>query len=142
MTEAQLIALARERGGTVGPSAAETMPKAAKRVGKLKASDGVLFLAACKAHGLPRPYAEFRFHLVRRWLFDWAWTFEKVALEIEGGAWTQGRHTRGKGFTDDITKYNEAVILGWKIIRCTPQDVTTGKVFAWLRRALTPSTGA
>lgn len=98
-----------------------------------------MFLAACKAHGLPEPIPEYQFAPPRKWRFDWFWKGfcgPSVALEIEGGAWTSGRHTRGQGFLDDIEKYNEATILGYRVIRCTPADVESGAAFALVRRAL------
>ena len=66
------------------------------------------------------PEPEFLFHPKRKWRFDYAFPAHKVAVEIEGGVWTKGRHTRGKGYTNDIKKYNEATVLGWRIIRMTP----------------------
>lgn len=66
--------------------------------------------------------SEYRFHPTRRWRFDYANTEHKIAIEIEGGVFTGGRHTRGKGFVNDMEKYNEAVKLGWKILRYTPQQ--------------------
>lgn len=95
-----------------------------------------VFIAACKEHGLPVPQPEWRFHAVRRWRLDWAWINEKVALEIDGGAWNQGRHTRGKGFIADQEKSGQALLLGWKVFHCTPDDVQSGAVFALLRKAL------
>jgi hypothetical protein len=80
----------------------------------------------CRADGLPMPTAELRFTPVRRWRFDWAWPRQRVALEIEGGVWTGGRHTRGKGFLGDIDKYNEAQRLDWKVFRCTPTTIHVG----------------
>jgi len=50
-----------------------------------------------------------------------------LAAEIEGGAWTQGRHTRGKGFIADMEKYNCAVLMGWHILRFTPTQVESGE---------------
>jgi hypothetical protein len=101
-----------------------------------------LFLEQCKAHGLPAPVAEYRFALEigRQWRFDWLFDF--VALEVEGGAFTQGRHTRGQGFVEDIDKYNEAQIMGYLVLRCTPEDIETGAVFGLLKRALGSSEGA
>ena len=65
---------------------------------------------------------EFRFHKVRRWRFDFAIPELKIAIEIEGGSWTQGRHTRGAGFQGDMEKYNTAQLMGWKVLRYTPQQ--------------------
>ena len=70
---------------------------------------------------------EYRFHPERRWRFDIAYPAIKVAIEIHGGVYAQGRHTRGKGFTNDREKMNEAHGLGWKVFEFTTQDVENGK---------------
>ena len=81
-----------------------------------------------KAAKLPPPVREYRFARGftdpftqqtkdRLWRFDFAWPDQKVALEIEGGAWVSGRHTRGAGFENDCEKYAAALLLGWKVIR-------------------------
>lgn len=44
-----------------------------------------------------------------------------IAVEIEGGVWTGGRHTSGSGFLGDMEKYNEAAAAGWRVLRFTPQ---------------------
>lgn len=75
--------------------------------------------------GLPEPSTEYKFHAERRWRFDYAWPDAKVALEVEGGVWVGGRHTSAKGFLNDIEKYNAATVLGWKVLRCTPQMLRT-----------------
>lgn len=58
----------------------------------------------------------------REWRFDLACPSLKLAVELEGGAWTGGRHTRGKGFLEDMQKYNAAVLAGWKLLRFTPKE--------------------
>lgn len=90
----------------------------------------------CLVRDLPVPVAEYKFFPTRNWRFDWAWPDRKVALEVEGGAWTKGRHTRGQGFLDDIVKYNAAAIAGWTVLRCTPDNVGTGEVFKLLMAVL------
>ena len=42
-----------------------------------------------------------------------------MAVEIEGGAWTGGRHTRPVGYQKDCEKYNAAGALGWTVFRLT-----------------------
>lgn len=74
----------------------------------------------CYAEKLPLPVCEFRFHPPRRWKFDRAWPDRMVCVEIEGGAWIGGRHTRGSGFLKDIEKYNTAIADGWRLFRTTP----------------------
>jgi very-short-patch-repair endonuclease len=78
--------------------------------------------------GLPAPITEYKFHPVRRWRFDFAFPDRKIAVEIEGGVFTQGRHTRGKGFSGDMEKYNAAVLLGWKLLRYTPNHVNFNEI--------------
>lgn len=94
------------------------------------------FLALCKAAKLPQPVMEHRFHDKRRWRFDFAWPEYKVALEVEGGVWVGGRHTRGSGFVKDIEKYNEAACLGWRIIRCQPKQLLTQTTIDTIKRAI------
>lgn len=92
-----------------------------------------LFHAILKQQ-FPGYESEYRFHPKRRWKFDHCWPKAKVALEVEGGVWTMGRHTRGKGFLGDIEKYNEAALLGWKVYRTTPQQVKNGQALELLER--------
>lgn len=94
------------------------------------------FPAACRAAGLPEPVAEFRFHPERRWRLDWAWPDWRLALEIEGGVWTGGRHTRGRGFLGDMEKYNALALAGWRLVRCTPADFRSLRVFTLLGQML------
>lgn len=90
----------------------------------------------CRAYGLPEPEAEVRFHPTRRWRFDWAWRDARVALEINGGVWTKGRHTRGAGYLRDLEKLNAAQLAGWIVLQCQPQDVANGTVAGLLIEAL------
>lgn len=85
---------------------------------------------------LPLPIYEHRFHVRRRWRFDAAWPEHMLALEVEGGVWTAGRHTRGSGFLADMEKYSEAAALGWRILRCTPDTLTNQATLDLIRRAL------
>ena len=66
---------------------------------------------------------EYLFHPVRKWRFDYCIIDKKIALEVEGGVFSNGRHTRGLGFKNDMEKYNNAVLLGWRLIRVTPDDL-------------------
>ena len=94
------------------------------------------FLAICKSERIPEPVTEHRFDKVRRWRFDYAWPAYMVALEVEGGAFTKGRHTRGKGFIADMEKYSEAAAQGWRLLRVTPNKLVSVKTIQLIRRAL------
>ena len=89
----------------------------------------------CAWAGLPVPVAEHRF-CERRWRFDFAFIGEKVAVEIEGGVWTGGRHVRGKGYTNDMEKLNRAAAMGWTVLRFTPDQVRSGVALNDLRAVL------
>jgi hypothetical protein len=82
---------------------------------------------------------EHRFSPPRRFRFDLALPAWRIALEVEGGVWTCGRHTRPRGFLADIEKYNMAAILGWRVVRCVPGDILVAGKKA-LYAALTSTT--
>jgi hypothetical protein len=77
----------------------------------------------CKNIGVSMPEAEVRFAPPRRWRFDFAWIDEKVALEIQGGVFTHGRHTRGGALLKEHEKLNAAAAAGWKVLYCTPKNL-------------------
>ena len=95
----------------------------------------VAFPMLCAAVGLPAPEAEYRFDASRRWRFDWAWPTEKIALEQEGGVWIQGRHSRGAGMVKDFEKYNQAGVLGWRVLKATPKQIASGDILPTLLAA-------
>lgn len=82
------------------------------------------------------PIREFAFAPPRRWRFDFAWPVEGVAVEVEGGTWVGGRHTRPAAFERDAEKYNEAAIRGWAVLRVTPAMIDDGRAVAAIERAL------
>jgi hypothetical protein len=112
---------------TGSASDSRTAPASKVARGPVQAPDYSHFPKVCIAAGLPEPVGEYRFAPPRRWRFDWAWTSSEhqIALEIDGGVWTQGRHTRGKGAIGDMEKLNAAAILGWKVLRVTPDQLLT-----------------
>jgi very-short-patch-repair endonuclease len=87
-------------------------------------------------HGLPEPVTEHRFHPIRRWRFDLAWPDRMLAVEVDGGVFSGGRHVRGKGFEEDLMKLNEAALLGWKVLRFSSGQVRRGVAIQVLRRVL------
>lgn len=79
---------------------------------------------------------EFKFHPTRKWRFDYAIPQYKIALEVEGGVWSGGRHTSPKGFLNDMEKYNTATLMGWRVFRTIPDELLTNTTLSLLREAM------
>jgi very-short-patch-repair endonuclease len=94
-----------------------------KRQAASKQSVRDVFTVICKTDLKVECVKEFKFHPVRKWRFDYAIPEHKIALEVEGGVWSGGRHTSPKGFLGDIEKYNTATLMGWRVFRTTPEDL-------------------
>jgi very-short-patch-repair endonuclease len=105
------------------------------------ANGAVLLTIQIRALGIPAPKHEFRFHPERKWRFDFAWPRKRIALEIDGGVWTGGRHTRGLGFSADLEKLNSATELGWRVYRYTPAMISAGQAIQLLERLFTSNKG-
>lgn len=67
-------------------------------------------------------WAEWPFHPTRKWRFDYAFPEYKVAVEIDGGLWTGGRHSGGTGQKRDLEKLNAAAQMGWLVLHYTPAE--------------------
>jgi hypothetical protein len=100
-------------------------------------SNGVVFKAICRQYGIPEPVAEFRFAAPRRWRFDWAWGESKVALEIQGGIFTSGRHVRGAAMLKEYEKLNTAASLGWRVLFVTPKQLSEPATYELIKVAVT-----
>jgi very-short-patch-repair endonuclease len=79
---------------------------------------------------------ERRFHPVRKWRFDLAWTEQRVAVECDGGIYSGGAHVRGMGVEDDAEKQSEACALGWRVLRVTRKMIDDGRAVSVIVRAL------
>jgi hypothetical protein len=90
--------------------------------------------------GYVRWAKEYKFHPDRKWRADFCiWDSEHNRdwmIEIEGAVFTQGRHTRGAGFIADMSKYNHAAMLGFRVLRFTPKDVLTGRAIEFIKKVL------
>ncbi len=62
---------------------------------------------------------EYRFDAQRKSRFDRAHRLARVAIEIDGGTHSGGRHVRGDGYARDCEKLNRATALGWAVFRLT-----------------------
>ncbi|MDH2542052.1 DUF559 domain-containing protein [Acinetobacter baumannii] len=69
---------------------------------------------------------EYKFHPDRKWRADFLITGKKILIEVEGGIWSGGRHTRGKGYIGDMEKYNSAAMMGFTVLRFSTEQVKAG----------------
>lgn len=97
-----------------------------------------IFQQACVASSLPQPVAEFQFHPDRKWRIDYYFQHDtrRVALEVEGGVYTGGRHTRSAGFLGDIEKYNALSVAGIFLVRVTPGELLRAATFNTIKAVL------
>jgi hypothetical protein len=114
-----------------------TEKKASKKAGAKPVEKVDRFLSQVARAGLPSPETEFEFDPDRRWRFDYCWPDLMLALEREGGGWVAGRHTRGKGFKNDLQKYLAATVAGWTILRVDLEMIETGEAIAAAQTILT-----
>ncbi len=87
------------------------------------------------ALGLPDPALEYPFRGIRgtrRWRFDLAYPDRLLAVEIDGGLFSRGRHVRGAGYGNDRRKDCEAVVTGWRVLRITPEMIKSGEAARWI----------
>jgi len=100
-------------------------------------------LAYFKECKLPSPEVEFKFHPERRWKLDFAWPVGHpgaieggVYLEVDGGIFSHGSHTRGARMLKTWERDNEATCRGWRGLRCQPRDLCTQATVDLIKRAL------
>ncbi len=79
---------------------------------------------------------EYQFAPPRSWRADFCVVEAKLLIEIEGGTWVNGRHNRASGMAADCTKYNTAVLLGFRVLRFTTEQVISGTAIDTILQAL------
>jgi hypothetical protein len=59
---------------------------------------------------------EYRFDPERKWRGDFVDTTNKICIEIVGGTFMNGGHSRGVGARDDREKYNRLTTMGYRLL--------------------------
>lgn len=72
----------------------------------------------------------------RRFKADFYWPDRRLVVEVNGGTWNGGRHTRGAGVERDYEKLNLAVLAGYRYLLFTSRQVRTGQAVEVLAEAL------
>lgn len=118
------IAVQQSFGGGDDAPAAKALAKAEREISPLAAE----FEQAWRLLGGPEIAKEYRFHQYRQWRADYAHIESRTIVEIDGGVWSDGRHTRGAGFIEDCRKLNAATSAGWSVFRLATGMVTVENV--------------
>ena len=74
--------------------------------------------------GGPELTREHRFSMQRKWRLDYYHGPSRIGIELDGGVWSGGRHTRGSGFLKDCEKLNAATAEGIRVFRLGTGMVT------------------
>ena len=75
-------------------------------------------------HKGPALTKEVTFFPGRRFRFDYAHHAAKAAIELDGGVFVAGRHSRGMGQVKDAEKGRLAAYSGWNVIHFTTKCLT------------------
>lgn len=67
---------------------------------------------------------------------DFAWHAERVAVEVQGGTWINGRHSRGAGIKRDFRKANDAQLDGWVVLKFDTDMIADGEALQVTQEAL------
>lgn len=67
---------------------------------------------------------------------DFAWPALGVGVEVMGGVWSGGAHSRPAGIQRDYAKSNLAQKVGWTLISLTQRDLTSGNALDLIEDAL------
>lgn len=88
-------------------------------------------------HGIPLGEAQYRFVPGRLYRFDRAWPApHMVAVEIQGGLWVNGAHSRGSGVERDCVKLSIAAALGWRVLPISKAMIESGQAVELIAQAL------
>ena len=103
----------------------------------------ILLAAQLEQAGIPFE-REYKFHPSRKWRADFAvWGIEPlfrleadILIEVDGATWTMGRHNHPTSVAKEYERTAAAAILGYRMIRCTTEQVNDGTCLLWIRQAL------
>lgn len=87
-----------------------------------------------RAAGITGWEREYEFHPTRKWRFDIAFPLYWLAVEVDGGTWSAGRHVQSDGYENDCEKIAEAMVLGWSVLRVTSKQVRNWKALGWIEK--------
>ena len=81
------------------------------------------FLRFMRSHGVDSFARDYVAIPGRRWKIDLAHVEKKIAVEIHGGTYARGRHSRHEGMQSDLEKERALVAAGWRCIAFTGEEI-------------------
>ena len=68
--------------------------------------------------------------------YRWDFRVGSILVEIQGGTWTKGGHSTGKGLHRDYEKNNAAVLAGWRVLYFDGEMVRSGAALGTVQNYL------
>jgi very-short-patch-repair endonuclease len=112
---------------------------------KITVSQESTFAFQCRALKLPSVIPHYRFaqdkhpgDKRRVWIADFAFLEWRLMVEIDGGIWMPkgGAHSHPIDITRNMTKQNDAALLGFFTLRYTPAEVKSGQAIGFTQKVL------
>jgi very-short-patch-repair endonuclease len=95
----------------------------------------MIFAAELQKHKIAYE-PQYKFDDIRKWRFDFAMVPVKLAIEIEGGIWINGKYNHGSGIMRMVEKMNAAQLQGWRVLQFTTNDIQNGTAIKMTLKAL------
>lgn len=137
LVEAQTVG--RQEQARHAPQAAPRQPKRQRPAHWPAGVDSALemaLLTRLERFGVPLGEGQYRFVPGRLYRFDRAWPAQMVAVEIQGGLWVNGAHSRGSGVERDCVKLSIAAALGWRVLPVSKAMIEDGQAVELIAQAL------
>lgn len=99
-------------------------------------------LLAFQLRAVKAPIFERQFRITpeRKFMADFYFVLGRLVVEVDGGGFVNGRHSRGTGVEKDAEKSAYIARMPARLMRVTPTQVRKGLAVEWILKALNCST--
>jgi hypothetical protein len=101
------------------------------------------FMIQCLGLKMPPMLAQWRFTNSKhpnaashKWRCDFVFLEYFVMVEIDGGIWIKGAHGHPTDIIRNMRKQNDAMLLGYTVLRFTPAEVKSGHAVTFTQQVL------
>src|SRR6185312_3510938 len=132
-----MLRLTQEAAGAMGisaPGERSMRKRAGTRLTPQSAAEDALAFQLQSSH-LPFE-RQVQIHPDRRFRADFYIRAVRLVIEVEGGGFVNGRHSRGKGIESDAEKSFYIARMPARLIRVTPDHIKDGRALKWIQEAL------